>query len=65
MQRRARVSVRRALVKPDRREYKLALLEAAVKVRKRGASHGHQIPLQDDGWAQLADGGPRRGPTPS
>jgi len=44
MQRRARVSVRRALVKPDRREYKLALLEAAVKVRKR-ASHGHQIPL--------------------
>src|SRR5918996_5471901 len=34
--------------------YKFALLEAAVKVRKR-AWHGHEVPLEADGWAQLAD----------
>jgi RNA polymerase sigma-70 factor (ECF subfamily) len=37
--------------------YKFALLEAAVKMRKR-AWHGHEVPLEADGWAQLAD---RRG----
>src|SRR5215211_5525061 len=35
--------------------YKFALLEAAVKVRKR-VWHGHEVPLEADGWAQLADG---------
>jgi RNA polymerase sigma-70 factor, ECF subfamily len=34
--------------------YKFALLEAAVKVRKR-AWHGHEVPLEADGWARLAD----------
>jgi len=34
--------------------YKFALLEAAVKVRRR-AWHGHEVPLEADGWAQLAD----------
>ena len=34
--------------------YKFALLEAAVKVRRR-AWHGHEIPLEADGWARLAD----------
>lgn len=37
--------------------YKFALFEAAVKVRRR-AWQGREIPLEDDGWAQLAD---RRG----
>ena len=36
--------------------YKFALLEAAVKVRKR-AWHGREVPLEADGWAQLADRG--------
>jgi RNA polymerase sigma-70 factor (ECF subfamily) len=34
--------------------YKFALLEAAVKVRRR-AWHGREVPLETDGWAQLAD----------
>ena len=34
--------------------YKFALLEAAVKVRTR-AWQEREVPLQDDGWAQLAD----------
>jgi RNA polymerase sigma-70 factor (ECF subfamily) len=34
--------------------YKFALLEAAVKVRRR-AWHAREIPLEADGWAQLAD----------
>jgi RNA polymerase sigma-70 factor (ECF subfamily) len=34
--------------------YKFALLEAAVKVRKR-AWQGHEVPLEADGWARLAD----------
>ncbi len=34
--------------------YKFALLEAAVRVRKR-AWQGREIPLEDDGWAPLAD----------
>jgi RNA polymerase sigma-70 factor (ECF subfamily) len=34
--------------------HKFALLEAAVKVRRR-AWHGREIPLEADGWAQLAD----------
>ena len=34
--------------------YKFALLEAAVKVRKR-AWHGREVPLEADGWARLAD----------
>jgi RNA polymerase sigma-70 factor, ECF subfamily len=34
--------------------YKFALLEAAVKVRRR-AWHGREVPLEADGWAQLAD----------
>ena len=34
--------------------YKFALLEAAVKVRTR-AWHEREVPLEDDGWAQLAD----------
>ncbi|MDQ3881232.1 MAG: sigma-70 family RNA polymerase sigma factor [Chloroflexota bacterium] len=37
--------------------YKFALLEAAVKVRRR-AWQGREVPLEADGWAQLAD---RRG----
>ena len=34
--------------------YKFALLEAAVKVRRR-TWHDREVPLEDDGWAQLAD----------
>jgi RNA polymerase sigma-70 factor (ECF subfamily) len=34
--------------------YKFALLEAAVKMRKR-SWHGKEVPLEADGWAQLAD----------
>ena len=34
--------------------YKFALLEAAVKVRRRTWQH-REVPLEDDGWAQLAD----------
>jgi RNA polymerase sigma-70 factor (ECF subfamily) len=34
--------------------YKFALLEAAVKMRRR-AWYGHEIPLEADGWARLAD----------
>jgi RNA polymerase sigma-70 factor, ECF subfamily len=34
--------------------YKFALLEAAVKVRRR-PWHGREVPLQPDGWAQLLD----------
>jgi RNA polymerase sigma-70 factor, ECF subfamily len=37
--------------------YKFALLEAAVKVRRR-AWQEREVPLEDDGWALLAD---RRG----
>lgn len=39
--------------------YKFALLEAGVKVRRR-AWQQREIPLEDDGWAQLAD--PRAAP---
>ena len=34
--------------------HKFGLLEAAVQVRRR-AWHGREIPLEADGWAQLAD----------
>jgi RNA polymerase sigma-70 factor (ECF subfamily) len=34
--------------------YKFALLEAAVKVRRR-TWQDREVPLEDDGWAQLAD----------
>jgi RNA polymerase sigma-70 factor (ECF subfamily) len=34
--------------------YKFALLEAAVKVRRR-AWQAREVPLEADGWAQLAD----------
>jgi RNA polymerase sigma-70 factor, ECF subfamily len=34
--------------------YKFALLEAAVKVRRR-RWHGRELPLEADGWAQLSD----------
>jgi RNA polymerase sigma-70 factor (ECF subfamily) len=34
--------------------YKFALLEAAVKVRRR-SWHGREVPLEADGWARLAD----------
>jgi RNA polymerase sigma-70 factor (ECF subfamily) len=34
--------------------YKFALLEAAVKVRRR-AWHGREVPLEEAGWALLAD----------
>jgi RNA polymerase sigma-70 factor (ECF subfamily) len=34
--------------------YKFALLEAAVKVRRRSWQE-REVPLEDDGWAQLAD----------
>ena len=34
--------------------YKFALLEAAVKVRRR-AWQGREVPLEDDGWALLPD----------
>ncbi|HEX5592142.1 MAG TPA: sigma-70 family RNA polymerase sigma factor [Solirubrobacterales bacterium] len=36
--------------------YKFALLEAAVKVRKR-AWQGREIPLEDEAWSRLADAG--------
>jgi RNA polymerase sigma-70 factor (ECF subfamily) len=36
--------------------YKFALLEAAAKLRKR-AWDGRAVPLEADGWAQLADRG--------
>jgi RNA polymerase sigma-70 factor (ECF subfamily) len=36
--------------------YKFALLEAAVKVRRR-AWHGREVPLEEDGWAKLPDRG--------
>ncbi|HET7508149.1 MAG TPA: hypothetical protein VFJ53_07300, partial [Solirubrobacterales bacterium] len=36
--------------------YKFALLEAAVKVRKR-AWQGREIPLEDEAWTALADAG--------
>jgi RNA polymerase sigma-70 factor (ECF subfamily) len=35
--------------------YKFALLEASVKLRRR-AWQGREMPLEDDGWAQLPDG---------
>ena len=35
--------------------YKFALLEAAMKMRKR-PWHGRELPLEADGWAQLPDG---------
>src|SRR5215204_3095723 len=34
--------------------YKFALLEAAVKLRTR-AWHGREVPLEESGWARLAD----------
>ena len=34
--------------------YKFALLEAAVRVRRR-TWQDREVPLEDDGWAQLAD----------
>jgi RNA polymerase sigma-70 factor (ECF subfamily) len=34
--------------------YKFVLLEAAVKVRTR-EWHGREVPLEEDGWARLAD----------
>jgi RNA polymerase sigma-70 factor, ECF subfamily len=34
--------------------YKFALLEAAVRLRRR-PWHGRELPLEDDGWAQLTD----------
>jgi RNA polymerase sigma-70 factor, ECF subfamily len=34
--------------------YKFALLEAAVKVRRR-AWQGREVPLEEDGWARLPD----------
>ena len=36
--------------------YKFALLEAAVKVRRR-AWQGREVPLEDEGWAVLANPG--------
>ncbi|HXR61664.1 MAG TPA: sigma-70 family RNA polymerase sigma factor [Solirubrobacterales bacterium] len=36
--------------------YKFALLEAAVKVRRR-AWQGREVPLEDEAWATLADAG--------
>jgi RNA polymerase sigma-70 factor, ECF subfamily len=36
--------------------YKFALLEAAVKVRRR-AWQGREVPLEDEAWAALADAG--------
>ena len=40
--------------------YKFALLEAAVKARTR-AWQEREVPLEDDGWAQLADRRARSG----
>jgi hypothetical protein len=34
--------------------YKFALLEAGMKVRRR-AWQGREVPLEEDGWAQLRD----------
>ena len=34
--------------------YKFALLEAAVKVRRR-PWHGRELPLEADGWAEVID----------
>jgi RNA polymerase sigma-70 factor (ECF subfamily) len=34
--------------------YKFALLEAAVAVRRR-SWHGREVPLEEEGWARLAD----------
>ena len=39
--------------------YKFALLEAAVKMRRRAWQH-REVPLEEDGWAQLPD--PRAAP---
>ena len=39
--------------------YKFALLEAAVKVRRR-AWQGREIPLEEEAWAALADAGALR-----
>ncbi len=36
--------------------YKFALLEAGVKLRRR-AWQGREVPLEDEGWARLADRG--------
>jgi RNA polymerase sigma-70 factor (ECF subfamily) len=36
--------------------FKFALLEAGVKVRRR-AWHGREVPLEEEGWARLADPG--------
>jgi RNA polymerase sigma-70 factor (ECF subfamily) len=36
--------------------YKFALLEAAVKVRRR-AWQGREVPLEDEGWSAFADAG--------
>src|SRR5215207_11747178 len=36
--------------------YKFALLEAAVKVRRR-AWQGREVPLEDEAWARLVDAG--------
>jgi RNA polymerase sigma-70 factor (ECF subfamily) len=36
--------------------YKFALLEAAVRVRRR-PWHGRELPLEADGWAELLDDG--------
>jgi RNA polymerase sigma-70 factor (ECF subfamily) len=35
--------------------YKFALLEAGAKVRRR-AWQGREVPLEEEGWAQMADG---------
>jgi RNA polymerase sigma-70 factor (ECF subfamily) len=40
--------------------YKFALLEAAVKVRRR-SWQGREIPLEDEAWAALADAGASAG----
>jgi RNA polymerase sigma-70 factor (ECF subfamily) len=40
--------------------YKFALLEAAVKVRRR-AWQGREIPLEDEAWSALADAGASTG----
>jgi len=40
--------------------YKFALLEAAVKVRRR-AWQGREVPLEDEAWATLGDAGARAG----
>jgi len=41
--------------------YKFALLEAAVKVRRR-AWQGREIPLEDEAWSRLAAAGSAAGP---